>query len=232
MPLCSSFEKTNSHLPRARKILCTGNPLRPEIVQQVSSPGEIAGRKSLLILGGSQGSTTVNEAVLNGARAIVESQPESPLRSWRVIHQTGLGETDHVAEAWKSLGIEATVESFFNDLPDRYAQAGLVISRSGATTLAELACLNLPSILLPYEHARDDHQTANARVFEAAGAARLIGTREADTTKQLAMSLAELTEDSSRREAMSKNCQPLARSEAADLVAEFVCSEAGLTAQS
>ena len=231
-PLCTSFPETTDHLRCAKKIVCTGNPLRPEIVRSQSAPENIARRKTLLILGGSQGSTTVNDAVLLAAHTILDADPQSPLRSWNVIHQTGTGEDERAEEAWKSLEIKATVKPFFSDLPSLYPKAGLVISRSGATTLAELACLKLPSILLPYEHARDDHQTANARAFESAGAAKLIDTREPDLESRLADALGELIEDRSQRESMSKNCESLARPDAADRVARFVCEQAGLTAQS
>lgn len=231
-PLCTSFSETTGHLRCAKKVVCTGNPLRPEIAESESSPEDIARQKTLLILGGSQGSKTVNDAVLQAAQAILNSAPQSPLRSWNVIHQTGTGEDERAAGAWKSLEIEANVAPFFSDLPSLYPEAGLVISRSGATTLAELACLKLPSILLPYEHARDDHQTENARAFESAGAAKLISTREAELDKRLAAALGELIEDSSRRETMSGNCESLARPNAADEVAAFICEQAGLTAQS
>jgi len=231
-PLCTSFPETTDHLRCAKKIVCTGNPLRPEIVRREPTPEDIARRITLLILGGSQGSKTVNDAVLQAAQAILESDPQSPLCSWNVIHQTGPDEDDRAAAVWKHLKIEANVKPFFSDLPSLYSEAGLVISRSGATTLAELACLNLPSILLPYKHARDDHQTANARSFESAGAAKLIDTREPDLEKRLAEALGELIEEGSQRESMSKNCESLARPDAADRVARFVCELAGLTAQS
>lgn len=230
-PLCTSFPETTNHLRCAKKIVCTGNPLRPEIVKTEFAPEDIAHRRTLLILGGSQGSKTVNDAVLKAAQAILDSDSQSPLRRWNVIHQTG-PDDERAAATWKSLEIEANVKPFFSDLPSLYPKAGLVISRSGATTLAELACLKLPSILLPYENARDDHQAANARAVASAGAAKLIDTREGDLEKRLAKSLGELIEDSSQRESMSKNCESLARPDAANMVARFVCEQAGLTAQS
>jgi UDP-N-acetylglucosamine--N-acetylmuramyl-(pentapeptide) pyrophosphoryl-undecaprenol N-acetylglucosamine transferase len=223
--VCSSFEDTTNHLPGARQVVFTGNPLRPEISRaEKTTPNEIAGRNSLLILGGSQGSQQVNEAVLNAARQVAAGPAAETFRQWSVIHQTGPTDTESVRAEWQRLGIPAVVEPFFNDLPRRYVQASLVISRSGATTLAELACLNLPSILIPYEHARDDHQTANAAVFQKAGAARLIDPRASDFENQLAESLTELVASAEQRERMSENCEALARRNAADTVASIVLS--------
>jgi UDP-N-acetylglucosamine--N-acetylmuramyl-(pentapeptide) pyrophosphoryl-undecaprenol N-acetylglucosamine transferase len=223
--VCSSFEETTNHLPGAQQVVFTGNPLRPEIAHaDKASPSEIAGRKSLLILGGSQGSRQVNEAVLNAARQIAIGPAAESFRQWSVIHQTGPTDADSVRVEWQRLGIPATVEPFFSDLPQRYAQASLVVSRSGATTLAELACLTLPSILIPYEHARDDHQTANAAVFQKTGVARLIDPRGSNFENQLAESLTELVASAELREVMSENCEALARRNAADTVASIILS--------
>lgn len=230
-PLCTSFEETRD-LPASARVVCTGNPLRYEITRVAASPGQIAARTTLLILGGSQGSTQVNDAVLQAAGEIRNHQPDHPLWRWDIIHQSGPGAEDTVTSCWKRLGMNARVEPFFSDLPDLYAQAALVITRSGATTLAELACLNLPSILLPYEHARDDHQTANARVFEQAGAAARLETRRSDLAGQLASVLGPLVESRSQREAMSNRCRILARPNAADTVAGFISAEAGLAGHS
>ena len=223
--VCSSFAETTSHLPGAQQVVFTGNPLRPEIAcEEKASPDEIASRNTLLILGGSQGSRQVNEAVLNAMRQIATGPAATTFRQWRVIHQTGPTDAESVRTQWQSLSIPAVVEPFFSDLPQRYSTASLVVSRSGATTLAELACLNLPSILIPYEHARDDHQTANAAVFQKAGAARLIDPRDSDFENQLAESLTELVTSAGLRMTMSENCESLARRNAADTVASIILS--------
>lgn len=221
--VCSSFEDTAKHLPRAQRIVLTGNPLRPEIAQaEVPSPDEIASRNTLLILGGSQGSRQVNEAVLKSARQLATGSAAGSLGNWQVIHQTGLADVEAYRQEWQRLGIDATVEPFFNDLPKQYLQASLVISRAGATTLAELACLNLPSILIPFEHARDDHQTANANVFQAAGAARIVDPRTPDFEDLIAQSLTDLIANPRLRESMSSNCEALARRDASAKVASIV----------
>ena len=227
--VCSSFDETAKHLPNAQQIRFTGNPLRPEIANaRPASPNDIAKRNTLLILGGSQGSRQVNEAVLEAARQAAKRPAAEPLRNWNVIHQTGPTDAESVRAAWQSLGISAIVKPFFNDLPAQYMKAALVVSRSGATTLAELACLGLPSILIPYKHARDDHQTSNAAVFQKAGAARLIDPRSADFSKQLEESLTDLVADPAQREAMSNCCSVLARRDAADTVASVILQKAGL----
>lgn len=223
--VCSSFAETTSYLPGAQQVVFTGNPLRPEIArEEKASPDMIASRNTLLILGGSQGSQQVNKAVLNAAKQIATGPVAATFRQWIVIHQTGPTDAGSARTEWERLGIPAVVEPFFSDLPQRYATASLVVSRSGATTLAELACLNLPSILIPYEHARDDHQTANAAVFQKAGAARLIEPRAADFQNQLAESLTELVTSAGTRKSMAENCETLARRNAADAVASIILS--------
>lgn len=227
--VCSSFDETAEYLPGARRVIFTGNPLRPEITQQAeASPEEISRRNTLLILGGSQGSRRVNDAVLEAARQIVSNSTARVFHNWKVIHQTGPDEAESASAAWNDLGMTAWVQPFFSDLPEQYSRASLVVSRSGATTLAELACLGLPSILLPYEHARDDHQTANAAVFQDAGAAHMIDTRSPSLVTQLAESLGTLMAEPRKRVAMTQCCGKLARPEAAIAVAEIVCREADL----
>lgn len=221
--VCSSFEETAQHLPGAMEVVFTGNPLRPEIsCVKPAPPSEIARRNTLLILGGSQGSRQVNDGVLKAAKQIVSGSAAEILRRWNVIHQTGPTDVEAVRANWRSFGIAATVEPFFDDLPQKYLQASLVVSRAGATTLAELACLNLPSILIPYEHARDDHQTANAAVFQKAGAARLIDPRVSSFESQFESTLTELVTSPMLREEISANCEALAKRNAAGKVAAIV----------
>ena len=214
-PVCTSFEATSSYLPGAKQVICTGNPLRTEITQLAEVPAaEIACRNTLLILGGSQGSRQVNQMVY----AAVRQAPSGLLNGWTVIHQTGPADIESARDFWLSRKIAATVEPFFDHLPQQYARASLVIGRAGATTLAELACLGLPSILVPLQSARDDHQTANARIFQAAGAATMIETGHED----LPSALTTLVSTVSQRITMSKQCRSLARNDAADTIAALI----------
>jgi UDP-N-acetylglucosamine--N-acetylmuramyl-(pentapeptide) pyrophosphoryl-undecaprenol N-acetylglucosamine transferase len=92
----------------------------------------------------------------------------------RIVHQTGEQHCQRVRAAYAELGLRAQVESFFSDIVDLYQRADLVISRAGATTLAELACAGCPAVLIPYPGSAADHQLLNARAFESAGAAWIV----------------------------------------------------------
>ena len=152
---------------RARR---TGNPVRPEIVAARDVPYPALGPDSairLLVVGGSQGARALGQVV---PQALARLSPE--LRRRLVVAQQWRPE-DHQAarRVLAEAGIDAEVGPFFDDLPRRLADSHLVIARAGASTVAELACAGRPAILVPFPHATDDHQEANARALEAAGGA-------------------------------------------------------------
>ena len=124
-------------------------------------------------------------------------------------------------EAYAGLGLDVELASFFSDVPARMAAADLVIARSGASTIAELLALARPSLLVPYPHAADDHQTANARALDAAGAAVLL-PQPALTPERLAAELERLMHDPDRLEAMARAAHRLARPDAAERLADAV----------
>lgn len=134
-------------------------------------------RRTLLVLGGSLGSTTINDAILS----MISEHPEA-LAGCRVIHQTGSRDLDRIQERYAALdsigklqGVgELVVRPYLNNMPQQFEEASVVISRAGATTLAELACAGRASILIPYRAAKDDHQTFNARWLSDRGAAMLV----------------------------------------------------------
>ena len=138
----------------------------------------------IFVFGGSQGARQLNEHVPEALAKLAEGSIE-------VFHQTG--ETDRVAVAarYAELGIQAEVVAFERDMPKRYAWADLAICRAGALTVAELALAGMPALVVPYPFAADDHQTANARALEEAGAARRIPAQPLDV-HALAQTIAEL----------------------------------------
>lgn len=160
----------------AGKYVATGVPVRSSL-RALPSRDEAAQRlglrgtlRTLLVMGGSQGARTINDAVasLIGSRAI-------PV-GWQVLQVTGELEYDRVRGV---LGkTETVVRPYLHDLSDAYAAADLVLARAGASTLGELAALGKPAILVPYPHAAEDHQAANAARFAAAGAAVVMTDRE------------------------------------------------------
>ena len=201
--VCTSFAETSARLPRSVKVELTGTPVRGEIVETATADAIAStphAPRELLILGGSQGADSLNEAVVAALHLIGEAQT-----GWRVVHQTGPRQLDAMRTAHAALSSDALVEAFFDDLPARYRTASLVVSRAGATTLAELACSGLPAVLLPYPHATDDHQRANALAHVAHGAAHCVPHRlsTTETSSALAESLRHLMCDESLRRQMS-----------------------------
>jgi UDP-N-acetylglucosamine--N-acetylmuramyl-(pentapeptide) pyrophosphoryl-undecaprenol N-acetylglucosamine transferase len=180
----------------------------------------------LIVLGGSGGSHTLNESV---PWAIYKSQ--AGLADWDVVHQTGERDARKTAALYAKLGIPARVAPFFANVAELLAGTDLAISRSGGTTLAELAVCGVPSILLPYPRAADDHQRRNAELFVTAQAARLLDAREVSGRfdNALARDLTELARDEALRRRMGHNAARLSRPNAARriarLAAEIVLGE-------
>ena len=173
--IATSFTEVGAvrNADRAR-IVETGNPVRPTIAALRGAPypmPSLEGPFEILIIGGSQGARVLSEVV----PAALAQLPE-PLRSrLRLTQQARAEDLDAVRRAHQASGVAAALATFFADIPERLARAHLVISRSGASTVAELAMVGRPAILIPYLQAADDHQTANARALEKAGGAWVMG---------------------------------------------------------
>jgi UDP-N-acetylglucosamine--N-acetylmuramyl-(pentapeptide) pyrophosphoryl-undecaprenol N-acetylglucosamine transferase len=148
----------------------TGNPVRQSICE-LTAPSErfaqrdVKNRLRLLVIGGSLGAVKLNEIIPQSLVTMaVADRPE-------VIHQTGVKNIDAARDLYESADVDAKVEAFIDDMPAAYEWADLVICRSGAMTVFELAAAGVASVLVPYPYAVDDHQTGNARYLESAGAA-------------------------------------------------------------
>ncbi len=168
LPCNPSFSK--------QKTLLTGNPVREEILDAALKK-KIGSRDyiTILVLGGSQGARRVNDLVLAAMKILGEQKPEI-----RIIHQTGITDEEKIRTGYALNGIPAEVASFFNDMAGLYKRADLVISRAGATTLAELAVMGLPALLIPYPYAADDHQTINAEYYVAGAGAHCVQEKDLD----------------------------------------------------
>ena len=167
--VCVAFEETRSSLPRAGSCRLTGNPVRQMSVGDAEAEQGEQGERLLLVLGGSQGSRSLNRAVPESLSRI-----GGLMEGWRVVHQCGDHDPGEVQSAYRSCGVEARVERFL-DLPGRWlSRSDLLVARAGATTLAEVACWGVATVLVPYPHASDDHQRANASWFVDRGAARMV----------------------------------------------------------
>ena len=221
--VCSAFDGNENQLRSGARVAVTGNPVRQGIsdLWQQSLAESESGPKTLLVLGGSQGAESLNEAVVT----LLERKLRQ-LADWQIVHQTGQSQYAKIAESYRATECTAIVEPFFDDMPSRYASATLVVSRAGATTLAELACAGCPAILLPYPHAADNHQLANARVFEKAGAAIIVEheANPATTADNLARAVAALAADAARQTAMQYAMRQLARPDASRRVVDVLQS--------
>ncbi len=197
----------------------TGIPVRPAVVAARATPYRASQHEDpfeLLVFGGSQGAHVFAEVVPQACALL----PASLQARLRVTQQTRPEDEGAVRGAYDALGIAATVAPFFADLPERMAASHLVVARAGASTVAEVLTIGRPAVLVPYPHAMDDHQTANARAIDSAGAAWLM-PQKALTPEALAgrlETLLTLPECAARRaEAARSLGQPDAAEQLADL---------------
>ena len=199
-----------------RKIVVSGNPVRAEILaaaEKKQRRQENGQPFTLLIMGGSLGAHRVNLLMTEAAVLL----KEKITRPFRLIHQTGAADAEQVRAGYAAAGVQAEVAPFIKDMAAVYAQADLAVARAGATSLAELAVMGLPAVLIPYPHAADDHQAANASYYVAGNGALMY--REAGlNAAQLASAVAELAEDRGKRAAMGAAMRRMAVSDAAEQI--------------
>jgi UDP-N-acetylglucosamine--N-acetylmuramyl-(pentapeptide) pyrophosphoryl-undecaprenol N-acetylglucosamine transferase len=202
------------------KTVFTGTPVRPEIIAHAASPYDpprADGPLHLLVFGGSQGAHILSEVV----PAAIALLPDAMRARLSIVQQCRAEDLDAVRVAYAECGVRAELASFFTDMPARMAQAQLVIARSGASTLCELAVIGRPALFIPLPSATDDHQTSNADVFAHAGAAWRVAQREF-TPQSLAQMLSEIfaqPEELAKRAAATRQfAKPDAASRLADLV--------------
>ena len=170
---------------------------------------------TVLVVGGSQGARAVNEAIRDSLGAL--SHLKEKIR-W--IHVTGDADKVNMTEAYRTHGWTAEVLSYTPDLPDLMARSDLFVGRAGGTTLAELAVLGLPSVLIPYPHHRDQQQLRNARYLEGGGGAQVI-PQAGLGPESLRGVFEDLLSAPERLEAMSRSARSLARPEATDAVVDL-----------
>jgi UDP-N-acetylglucosamine--N-acetylmuramyl-(pentapeptide) pyrophosphoryl-undecaprenol N-acetylglucosamine transferase len=167
--IATSFPETEKLRPADReRAIRTGNPVRPAILAIDAAgyrPPAADAPVEILVLGGSQGARALAEIV----PAALTALPAGLRARLRVSQQARPEDLGAAKAAYAESGIAVELASFFTDVPDRLARAHLVVCRAGASTVAELAAAGRPALLVPYPHAADDHQTANARAFAAAG---------------------------------------------------------------
>jgi len=200
---------------------CTGNPVRQDLTVLPPPEDRLAGRSGalrLLVVGGSLGARIFNEVVPEALALMPEERrPE-------VRHQCGEKHLDAAQAAYGDHRVEASVQPFIRDMAEAYGWADLVLCRSGALTVSELCVAGMGAILVPFPHAVDDHQTANARQMVKAGGAILV-PQPGLTAESLAQTLAELAQDRERILEMATAAKSLARPDATERVVNY-CLEA------
>lgn len=199
-----------------------GNPVRPSIAAVAAPGARLQGRNGparLLVLGGSQGALALNRDVPKAIALIPKAR--RPL----VKHQCGARTIDVARKAYAETGVEAELLDYIEDMAEAYAWADFVVCRSGALTVAELCAVGLPSICVPYPAAVDDHQTANARGMEQAGAAVIVQESEL-TPEKLA---AEITRFEDRDVILQRaeQARELAMPDALQRITEHCLAQAG-----
>ncbi|MDF1872923.1 UDP-N-acetylglucosamine--N-acetylmuramyl-(pentapeptide) pyrophosphoryl-undecaprenol N-acetylglucosamine transferase [Vannielia sp.] len=167
-----------SALPEGVEGRDIGNPVRGAIFERAGAPYIPPGDypMSILVMGGSQGARILSDVVPEA----LTSLPEPHRHQLRISHQARAEDAERVTQHYAEAGMEADVQPFFHDVPERMAEAQLVISRAGASSVADLSVIGRPSVLIPYAAATGDHQSANARGLVDAGAAVLIPEKRLD----------------------------------------------------
>ncbi|MFT4012949.1 MAG: UDP-N-acetylglucosamine--N-acetylmuramyl-(pentapeptide) pyrophosphoryl-undecaprenol N-acetylglucosamine transferase [Paracoccus sp. (in: a-proteobacteria)] len=215
---CGTWPTT---LPPGVQGVHTGNPVRQAVLDHAGSPyvppdvqlGD--GPLNVLIIGGSQGARVLSDMV-PPAMALLPQAPRL-----RVSHQARAEDRERVTAAYAAAGIQAEVSPFFEDVPRRMAQAQLVISRAGASSIADLTVIGRPSILIPFAAATGDHQSANARALAETGAAGVLPESALDP-ESLARDIRDILSDEARATRMAAAALRLGRPEAARNLAEIV----------
>ncbi|MBR5676619.1 MAG: undecaprenyldiphospho-muramoylpentapeptide beta-N-acetylglucosaminyltransferase [Paludibacteraceae bacterium] len=210
--ICVAYEGMERFFP-ADKIILTGNPVRQNLTE--GKKKKDSGEKTLLIIGGSLGARTINEA-------IKAALPQLSKADIHVVWQTGKIYYEKCKAAWVAAGSSKNIEclDFLSDMPDRYAQADLVISRAGASSISELCLLGKPAILVPSPNVAEDHQTHNALALVNKNAAVLV--RDAEAAEKLIPTALELIKDEKRLKTLHTNVLKLAQKDSAKRIAEEV----------
>lgn len=208
------FEETCRYFPHCR---VTGVPVREAFFNiPAADRATTGGIPTLLVFGGSQGARAINQAMIESLPGLSAKIP-----GVHVIHQTGQRDYDRVLAAYQRSGISGEVHKFIDDMPATFGRADLLVCRSGASTVAEIAAAGKPAIFVPFPAAADDHQNVNARALERAGAAVVVEESNLGAA-YLVDTIAALIGDGGRLRSMSSAAQSLAHPKAVEEIAEMV----------
>lgn len=236
--VCAAFEEVRPHLHVQAPVKVTGNPVRTafeELYRQAQNKAraeQLAAtstttannpnakrQRRLVILGGSGGARSLNEAMPAALKKLGDK-----IADWQIVHQSGDGQLQETENRYSQLGVRALVVTNIDEIASVFFASDLMICRSGGLLLGELALAGVPAILVPFPQSADNHQMANAKVFAAAGACRVVD--EAQQTGALDTALAReldpLLADHHLRAEMGRNMQKLARPQAAAQIAATI----------
>jgi UDP-N-acetylglucosamine--N-acetylmuramyl-(pentapeptide) pyrophosphoryl-undecaprenol N-acetylglucosamine transferase len=202
----------------------TGIPVRPEFFSLAAPPADAP--PHLLVFGGSQGARLFNTHLPKIVRALLDAVP-----GLTVLHQSGARHAQPTQAAYEASGADPSrwqVRAFLDDMPARFAQATLVMARSGASTVAELAAAGKPALLVPFAAAADDHQRRNAEEMVRAGAASFLDESDLDAPGKLLAALTGLLASPERLAAMGDAARTQAHPDAAQRIANRLVELAGL----
>jgi UDP-N-acetylglucosamine--N-acetylmuramyl-(pentapeptide) pyrophosphoryl-undecaprenol N-acetylglucosamine transferase len=200
-----------------KKGFVSGNPVRPEFFGEANEqPSSPPGAARVLVFGGSQGAHAINMAMVEAAARLVAAAP-----GLAITHQTGERDLEVVRDGYRRAGLQARVELFLFAMDREMKSADVVVSRSGATTLAELTAARRASILVPFPAATDDHQRKNAEALVKQGAAQMVDQRELNG-ERLAAEILGLVSDEGRRQRMADAAGRMAKPDAARLIVDKV----------
>jgi UDP-N-acetylglucosamine--N-acetylmuramyl-(pentapeptide) pyrophosphoryl-undecaprenol N-acetylglucosamine transferase len=213
MCICLSLESDATRKAfEKKKCVITGNPVRQDIVKADKTADNDPSRKRLLVMGGSQGAQAINSLILSGLKRLREAGAE-------IWHQTGASDFERVQAGYQAYHFDKNkITPFIDDMGKAYGWADMVLCRSGASTVAELAIAGKPAVFIPFPYATHDHQTFNAATLAERGAARLIAEKELADCDVIG-ELCALLEDRSRLSAMSAAAEKMGRPAAAADVA-------------
>jgi len=218
--ICCQWQESVRSFPITVPVVVTGNPVRRELLEggpEQAQPGGHAsqfagltdGPPTVLVMGGSQGAHSVNEAMTASLPRLLHNAPDV-----QFIHLTGQADREQVAAAYQRANVRACVLDYLEDIGPAYRCADVVVSRAGGTSLAEITALGKAAVLIPYPHAADDHQRANARALAHCGAAEMIDPDQL-TPDILAAKVETLLRDESLRRGMSLRAREKSRLRAA-----------------
>jgi UDP-N-acetylglucosamine--N-acetylmuramyl-(pentapeptide) pyrophosphoryl-undecaprenol N-acetylglucosamine transferase len=209
---------------RVREATVTGTPVRSQF--QPRDPavcratfGFDPSQPVVLVMGGSQGASGINDMILSVLPLLAKRA-----RHWQWLHLTGPRDADKVKQAYASVGVKAVVRPFLAEMDVALGAASAAVCRAGASSLAELAAMRMPALLVPFPHAADNHQFHNALALAETGAARLLEQKDA-TPEKVAEELVELVENTAMRDTMKTALARWHSPKAAEQIAEIILRE-------